>query len=268
MELEWCSQALDALKTKTHDQAIAEYNDLRIIEAKELLQNLGDHPYCKAATRVELHGVRDTTGFVNANFIRHKALFGGPTAICAGNPDAPDRFWEMIVQQRCRAIVKLTAECYADYFPSRPGEFDNFGDIRVTNKSLQHSRFGVSKRVLEVESPGHEAFGIEHFQYSWTDFGVPRLVEPVLEIFEELYKLQPGCSYVVHCRAGIGRSGTFITIDHILRRILSGDLSAVNVADVVQYLRQQRGGLVETNEQYWFCFRAIIKHLECFLAQK
>jgi protein tyrosine phosphatase len=48
------------------------------------------------------------------------------------------------------------------------------------------------------------------------------------------------------CSAGIGRTGTFCTIDHTLRRILAGDLTAINIENTVRQFRLQRDGMVQT----------------------
>eukprot|EP00798_Chlamydomonas_sp_ICE-L_P012156 gene12156-15269_t len=78
---------------------------------------------------------------------------------------------------------------------------------------------------------------------------------------------------VVHCSAGIGRTGAFIAIDIIQRRLLAlqasgGEVSndklkdSINVLAVVQRLRQQRRGMVQTLEQYQLIYRALITHYE------
>ncbi|XP_002975907.2 protein-tyrosine-phosphatase PTP1 [Selaginella moellendorffii] len=250
---EWCRQASLLLKNKSSHQAKSEYQELVTLQAQELLHSsAADHPHCRSATRVVLQG--SSPSFINANFITSNA-------ICGGQPDSPLHFWEMVVQCNCRAIVKLTEDLAGEYFPLRPGESQVYGRIKIINRSSSRSINDVTRRLLQVECDD-QSFTLEHWQYSWSDFGVPKRIEPIQEMFAALYKLPPGCSYFIHCRAGIGRAGTFVTLDHVLRSILSGDLSVVNISHTVARLRQQRRGLVETDEQYWFCFRAVIKILE------
>ncbi|XP_024539073.1 protein-tyrosine-phosphatase PTP1 [Selaginella moellendorffii] len=230
--------------------------ELVTAHANEMLHaSTSDHPYCRSGTRVVLQG---SSEFVNANFIT-------PNAICGGEPDSPLHFWEMVVQCKCRAVVKLTQDMGSEYFPLRTGESQVYGRITVTNRSSSRSSNEVTKRILGVECQGYQPFTLEHFQYSWSDFGVPKRIEPIQEMFAALYRLPSDCSYFVHCRAGIGRAGTFITIDHVLRCILGGNLSVVNISETVARLREQRRGLVETHDQYWFCFKAVIKELELLM---
>ncbi|XP_024531107.1 protein-tyrosine-phosphatase PTP1 [Selaginella moellendorffii] len=220
---EWCRQACVPLKNKAAQQAKNEYQRLVTAHANEMLHvSTSDHPYCRSATRVVLQG---SSEFVNANFIT-------PNAICGGEPDSPLHFWEMVVQCKCRAVVKLTQDMASEYFPLRTGESQVYGRITVTNRGFSRSSNEVTKRILEVECQGYQPFTLEHFQYSW---------------------------------AGIGRAGTFITIDHVLRCILGGNLSVVNISETVARLREQRRGLVETHDQYWFCFKAVIKELELLM---
>ncbi|EFJ28304.1 hypothetical protein SELMODRAFT_410976 [Selaginella moellendorffii] len=239
---EWCRQACVPLKNKAAQQAKNEYQRLVTAHANEMLHvSTSDHPYCRSATRVVLQG---SSEFVNANFIT-------PNAICGGEPDSPLHFWEM--------------DMASEYFPLRTGESQVYGRITVTNRGFSRSSNEVTKRILEVECQGYQPFTLEHFQYSWSDFGVPKRIEPIQEMFAALYRLPSDCSFFVHCRAGIGRAGTFITIDHVLRCILGGNLSVVNISETVARLREQRRGLVETHDQYWFCFKAVIKELELLM---
>ena len=83
------------------------------------------------------------------------------------------------------------------------------------------------------------------------------------------------CCYFSFCclstgtRAGIGRTGTFCAVDVALQRLRSGDygiaVSAAELKPVVAELRRQRSGMVQTAEQYLFCYRVRAKFLKKFL---
>ncbi|KAJ8541656.1 hypothetical protein K7X08_002472 [Anisodus acutangulus] len=132
-------------------------------------------------------------------------------------------FWEMIIQQRCPVIVMLTR--LVDNYKSEEPPL----------------------RVLHVKYP------------EWPDHGVPRDTLSVREILERTYNVPLSLGpIVVHCSAGIGRTGTYCTIHNTIQRILGGDMSALDIVNTVAIFRSQRIGM----DQYLFCYDAIIDELE------
>lgn len=107
---------------------------------------------------------------------------------------------------------------------------------------------------------------INHYEYAgWPDYGVPPTTGSVLALCHALDGCRrAGCKIVVHCSAGVGRTGTFIATDVLLQRLHSLNLqlhgsvgqqdvvAAMNVPELVVNLRQQRRGMVQTWEQYRF----------------
>lgn len=104
---------------------------------------------------------------------------------------------------------------------------------------------------------------IYHIQYcAWPDFGVPTSTEGVQEALKLMHTCLRGSRSkglsgppVVHCSAGIGRTGTFITAD-IAQRLMAGN-HKVCIASIVSWLRQQRFGMVQTEDQYVFIYRLL-----------
>ncbi|XP_056298478.1 tyrosine-protein phosphatase non-receptor type 13-like [Pseudoliparis swirei] len=71
---------------------------------------------------------------------------------------------------------------------------------------------------------------------------------------------------VSHCSAGIGRSGTLICIDVVLG-LISKDAD-FDLSDVVRNMRLQRQGMIQTEEQYVFCYQVILYVLRCLQAEE
>jgi len=106
----------------------------------------------------------------------------------------------------------------------------------------------------------NETRKVAHLHYaSWPDFGVPSSTREILNLVRLTEILRPEtiptAPIVVHCSAGIGRSGTFIGIHQAIRMIKSG--KEPNICDLVLSMRNCRCGMVQTQEQYSFIHKTI-----------
>uniref|UniRef100_A0AC35F179 Uncharacterized protein n=1 Tax=Panagrolaimus sp. PS1159 TaxID=55785 RepID=A0AC35F179_9BILA len=93
-----------------------------------------------------------------------------------------------------------------------------------------------------------------HFT-SWPDHGVPDTVFPLLSFMNYVAEIQSTGPIIVHCSAGVGRSGSFILIDSMRRHLLQCD--RINIQAHLKHIRNQRAKLVQTVDQYIFCHRVI-----------
>ncbi|QDZ17943.1 protein tyrosine phosphatase [Chloropicon primus] len=188
--------------------------------------------------------------------------------------ETTDDFWTMVVEQDVKAVVMLCdlvedmmPKC-AKYFPFGLGEtFETRGFV-VEAKAADRAGSGVERRVLEVrprDGPG-EPRRVSHFFYdSWPDHGTPDSPESMVELAGLVRSRHGGDRVVVHCSAGIGRTGTFCMIDIVLRRVLGseralgpGDAEAVRLVHVLRELRSKRLGMVQTPEQFLFAHGAVV----------
>lgn len=120
-----------------------------------------------------------------------------------------------------------------------------------TELSVVHEMFGLKQKVV-------------HFYFKkWPDYGVP--TDPMhLITFVRKVKAEKIPSYspiVVHCSAGVGRTGTFIGLDIIMQRLKNE--SKVNIYETVKKLRFQRMKMVQSLAQYTFlytCTYELVKH--------
>ncbi|KAK7391168.1 hypothetical protein VNO78_19579 [Psophocarpus tetragonolobus] len=218
-------------------------------------------------------------GYVNASLVSTSST-GHVSQFIATQGPLPhtyEDFWEMVIQYRCPAIIMLTrlvdnyrmVKC-GDYFQAEDGPRE-VGNISIISKWVSSTETSLVLRHIEVNHREVEdaPLSVLHIQYpEWPDHGVPKDTFAVREILKRLYQLPPNLGpIVVHCSAGIGRTGTYCTIHNTIQRILAGDMSAVDIANTIAVFRSQRIGMVQTQDQYIFCYKAIVDELEDLVSQ-
>ncbi|XP_077430554.1 tyrosine-protein phosphatase non-receptor type 1 [Vanacampus margaritifer] len=216
---------------------------------------------------------QSANNYINASLItveeaqRNYILTQGPL------PNTCGHFWEMVWEQRScgvvmlnRVIEKGSVKC-AQYWPHREEKDALFEDtnFKLTFVSEDIKSY-YTVRLLELENLSTlESREILHFHYTtWPDFGVP---ESPASFLNFLFKVrESGCMnsdqgpVVVHCSAGIGRSGTFCLVDTcLLLMSIRKDPSSVCIRDVLLEMRRHRMGLIQTADQLRFSYLAVIE---------
>ncbi|KAI4346584.1 hypothetical protein L6164_007468 [Bauhinia variegata] len=292
-QMKYCSQALGFFKKKTPSEITQEFAHLQAnrITPSEMSRrcivaldsvNVHKNRYRNVLpfdnNRVVLRSSKDyrPTGesYVNASLISTSSSGSVSQFIATQGPlhHTYEDFWEMVMQYNCPAIVMLTRlvdhykllKC-GDYFQAEDGPRE-FGNISIISKWMETTETSLVLRHLEVKHNEQEdpPISVFHIQYpEWPDHGVPKDTSVVREILKRLYHLPPNLGpIVVHCSAGIGRTGTYCTIHNTIQRILAGDMSALDLANTIAVFRSQRIGMVQTQDQYSFCYKTIIEELE------
>jgi len=233
---------------------------------------------CYDHSRVILSDNSDRGDYINANFVdgykQGRAFISSQGPLPATFPD----FWHMVWQQRCLVIV-MTTKCVerhrvkcGQYWPEDVGKVLKAGKYEVTSTEIENREDFVvtSLNLLNLETG--ECRSVCHFQFvSWPDYGVPESAFSMLQFLERVREKQEvtlpedwdghelGPPIVVHCSAGIGRTGTFATLDIAIRKF--SDQGKVDIRSTVERIRGQRAFSIQTPDQYVFCHLAFLEYV-------
>uniref|UniRef100_UPI003AAA6301 receptor-type tyrosine-protein phosphatase R-like n=1 Tax=Centroberyx gerrardi TaxID=166262 RepID=UPI003AAA6301 len=201
------------------------------------------------------------SSYINANYIR--GYLGDERAyIATQGPmvNTVNDFWLMAWQEETPVIVMITKlkeknEKCVLYWPERRGIY---GKVEVLVNSIRECEH-YTTRSLTLKC-GNQTRGLQHYWYtSWPDHKTPDSALPLLQLMNDVETdrrdAAAGGPVTVHCSAGIGRTGCFIATTIGCRQLqLEG---AVDVLSIVCQLRADRGGMIQTGEQYEFVHHAL-----------
>ncbi|CAD8197833.1 unnamed protein product [Paramecium octaurelia] len=232
--------------------------------------------------------------YINADYInlingKEKMMIAtqGPVTQTIGH------FWRMISQENVQSIVMLCnlkengkVQC-EQYWPRNIGESLLVGNITINFVSQEDLGNNIIKRTLQIQEQNGEEKLIIHLQWcGWPDQGVPNhndfntIKELINQILDKVLNDQ---KVVFHCSAGVGRTGTLISLVNLMiilttyKSYIGTDNAKIfenpeqfriSIFGVVRRLREQRWGMVHTSEQYQYVYKFIDQAIKYMFQQQ
>uniref|UniRef100_A0A8C1JSB4 Receptor-type tyrosine-protein phosphatase F n=1 Tax=Cyprinus carpio TaxID=7962 RepID=A0A8C1JSB4_CYPCA len=206
--------------------------------------------------------------YINGNYIDGYRKQNAYIATQGPLPETFSDFWRMMWEQRTSTIIMMTrleeksrVKC-DQYWPSRGTE--TYGMIQVSMlDTVELATYSVRTFAL-YKNGSSEKREVRQFQFmAWPDHGVPEYPTPILAFLRRVKACNPPDAgpMVVHCSAGVGRTGCFIVIEAMLERMKHE--KSVDIYGHVTCMRAQRNYMVQTEDQYIFIHEALLEAATC-----
>ncbi|XP_068458999.1 phosphatidylinositol phosphatase PTPRQ isoform X2 [Clinocottus analis] len=217
--------------------------------------------------RVKLLSEPGTAGsdYINASFVSGYLCPNEFIATQGPLPGTVADFWRMIWETGTHTIAMLT-QCYEKgrirchkYWPEDNKPMSVFSDILISKVS-EEVLPDWTVRTLKVEKHGHYIL-VRHFNYtSWPEHGVPESCSTLIKFVKAVRAHRHNnTTIVVHCSAGVGRTGVFIALDHFIQHVRDHDF--VDIYGLVAELRSERMCMVQNLAQYIFLHQSTLELL-------
>lgn len=271
------------LLADSHFLLSEEYEDLKdvgrnqTLDAALLPENRGKNRYNNIlpydSTRLKLSYIDDDpcSDYINASYIPGNNFRREYIATQGPLPGTKDDFWKMVWEQNVHNVVMVT-QCVEkgrvkcdNYWPCDHDPL-YYGDLIV--QMLSESVLPEwTIREFNIYSEEQLSFSrlVRQFHYTvWPDHGVPETTQSLIQFVRtvrDYVNRTPGSGpTVVHCSAGVGRTGTFIVLDRVLQQVDAKD--SVDIYGSVFDLRLHRSHMVQTEGQYSYlhqCVRDVLR---------
>ncbi|XP_042901631.1 receptor-type tyrosine-protein phosphatase kappa [Parasteatoda tepidariorum] len=218
--------------------------------------------------RVVLRKVKNDphSDYINASYIENYQR--RTNYICTQGPleSTISAFWRMVWQEdinvicmTCNVIESGKKKC-EKYWPDK---MLKVADLIIT---LQSEKVFLDYtirnfKIIKVGSSGHRI--VHQYQYTaWPDHDVPSYPLAILNMIKDIKKFQEAqqkkTPWLLHCSAGVGRSGTVMVLDSAIE--MSVAEGKIDVLGILYRMRQQRMNIIQTVDQYIFVYKALVEY--------
>ncbi|VDI03857.1 Hypothetical predicted protein, partial [Mytilus galloprovincialis] len=204
-----------------------------------------------------------TEGSKEENKVKNRFLTTWP---CPKKNTIKD-FWQMVWQEKVGKIVMVTKleeerrkKC-EQYWPKTVHKATMVDNFRLTMTEEQYHTVYVYRLIIVHNKTKKQERQVHHYHFTeWPDHGVPDSVK-LVKFYRKVKskKCDVIGPMVVHCSAGVGRTGTFIAVDALYEN--SRKVGIIDVFEYVQMMRKDRMNMIQTHEQYEVVFEALLELL-------
>ncbi|XP_066913102.1 receptor-type tyrosine-protein phosphatase S-like isoform X1 [Clytia hemisphaerica] len=206
--------------------------------------------------------------YINASYIDG---YKRPNAYISTQGPLPNTFidfWRMVWEARSTSIVMLTnlqeknkLKCHKYW----PDDCTEYGDILVTMARKEYfADFTIKvfklEKITRAEEDKHEVREVRQFHFTcWPDHGIPRYPTKMINFRRKVrsYVTPDSGPTIVHCSAGVGRSGAYIAIDTGMER--AQVQQDVDIFNYIASIRTRRIAMVQTEDQYVFVHDTVLE---------
>ena len=211
--------------------------------------------------------------YINASHVKH-VFVPRRYIMCQGPLETTCySFWKMIIEQNVKMVVMLgnfveqNRSKVFQYLPidCESSKSTQFGNVIIRCSEIEEIGKIYVKRRLHVENiDSGDSYGVNHFHFvSWSDFGVPSKVEHLETLLNDTnycYKSEEDPKkgpIVVHCSAGVGRSGVFVYVDILLSLLSESSLDSIDYVGELISIRKQRMKCIQTFPQFMYALQVV-----------
>ncbi|XP_021940595.1 receptor-type tyrosine-protein phosphatase H-like isoform X2 [Zootermopsis nevadensis] len=224
-------------------------------------------PYDSTRVTLDMIDGDPTSHYINASFIKGYSNDIEYIATQGPKEDTCVDFWRMVFQHDVRVIVMVTnlieqdkVKCH-QYYPNLR-ESVVFGDMTIRCTTEIKFTIHTARTLVLIKGDRKRTLSHLHFR-EWPDFGVPQSTDIMIQFCQTMR--HHACAaelglILVHCSAGVGRTGTLIAVDILLQHICEN--KKVDIFGTVFKLRKQRTNMVQTEGQYTYIYRCIKDAIE------
>ncbi|XP_069374139.1 receptor-type tyrosine-protein phosphatase H-like isoform X4 [Paralichthys olivaceus] len=227
-------------------------------------------PYNWSRVKLTSSKSKGTSDYINANYIPGFNCKNEYIATQGPLPSTVDDFWRMIWELKVKGIVMLTncvevgrTKC-EQYWPavSKPC---HYGELVIISRSEHQEPHWTLREFSLTNRNTLEERTVRHFHFTaWPDHGVPQGTKDLIQfrglVRRHIERQGAGAPTVVHCSAGVGRTGTLIALDVLLQQLDQNE--AVGINGFVHKMRLSRSHMVQTESQYIFLHQCIMDCLQ------